>query len=261
MAAVSSYRARGIVLRRTKLGETDLIVTLLADTPTQLRAVAKGARKPGARLTGVVGLGNEVELQLHVGRSLDVITEGTLVASRADCVREFERASLMEVVLDVAAELTVEGEHDERMLPMTRAALGAVSIARTGLLAYVAAAYVFKAVSMQGFRPVFDACVACGAAVDPRAAETVRLSFEDGGVLCDDCADGMRGAMRKASTLAWASSLIRMTFAQITALPEAPDESSQGYEVLELAREWLHHYPGIRPRALEFVFSAGAHTL
>ena len=239
MAAVSSYRARGIVLRRTKLGETDLIVTLLADTPTQLCAVAKGARKPGARLTGVVGLGNEVELQLHVGRSLDVITEGTLVASRADCVREFERASLMEVVLDV----------------------GAVSTARTGLLAYVAAAYVFKAVSMQGFRPVFDACVACGAAVDLRAAETVRLSFEDGGVLCDDCADGMRGAMRKASTLAWASSLIRMTFAQITALPEAPDESSQGYEVLELAREWLHHYPGIRPRALEFVFSAGAHTL
>ena len=74
------YRAQGLVLCRTKLGEADLIVTLLCDVGRQVRAVAKGARKPGSRLAGVVGAGNEVSLLLHEGRSLDVITEGRLTA-------------------------------------------------------------------------------------------------------------------------------------------------------------------------------------
>ena len=41
-----TYDARAIVLRKTKLGESDLIVTLLAQDGSQARAVAKGARKP-----------------------------------------------------------------------------------------------------------------------------------------------------------------------------------------------------------------------
>ena len=41
-----TYTARVIVVRKTKLGESDLILTLLAEDGSQLRAVAKGARKP-----------------------------------------------------------------------------------------------------------------------------------------------------------------------------------------------------------------------
>ena len=45
-----TYRARAVVLDRTKRGEQDLILTLLGSDGSQLRAVAKGARKPGGRL-------------------------------------------------------------------------------------------------------------------------------------------------------------------------------------------------------------------
>lgn len=90
MAGELSYRAHGVVLRRTKLGETDLVLTLLTDGSTQVRAVAKGARKPGAKLAGVAGLGNEVDLLLRRGRSLDIVTEGTLVVSRAGVAAELE---------------------------------------------------------------------------------------------------------------------------------------------------------------------------
>ena len=50
MGGRRTYHVRACVLDRTKLGETDLILTLLADDGRQLRAVAKGARKPGGRL-------------------------------------------------------------------------------------------------------------------------------------------------------------------------------------------------------------------
>ena len=46
MAGRRTKRTRALVLDTTKLGEQDLILTLLGETGVQLRAVAKGARKP-----------------------------------------------------------------------------------------------------------------------------------------------------------------------------------------------------------------------
>lgn len=42
-----AYNERCIVLKHTKLGETDVIVTMLGGDGRQIRAVAKGLRKPG----------------------------------------------------------------------------------------------------------------------------------------------------------------------------------------------------------------------
>ena len=50
MASPRTYRTRAIVLDKTKLGESDLILELLAENGSLVRAVAKGARKPGSRL-------------------------------------------------------------------------------------------------------------------------------------------------------------------------------------------------------------------
>ena len=50
MAGGRTYRERALVLDKTKLHETDLIYTLLAENGRQVRAVGKGARKPGSRL-------------------------------------------------------------------------------------------------------------------------------------------------------------------------------------------------------------------
>lgn len=44
--AQPTYSLRALVLRRTKLGESDLILTLLSEDGSQKRAVAKGARRP-----------------------------------------------------------------------------------------------------------------------------------------------------------------------------------------------------------------------
>ena len=47
MAKLQTYKTLALVLRKTKLGERDLIVTLLAESGALLKCVAKGARKPG----------------------------------------------------------------------------------------------------------------------------------------------------------------------------------------------------------------------
>ena len=117
------FKAHGIVLRRTKLAECDLIVTLLADCAGQLRVVAKGARKPSAKLAGAMNLGNEVELLVSEGRGLPIVSEARLVRSHANVAADYDRAVLVDAALDCACELTVEGNHDPRLLPRLAASL------------------------------------------------------------------------------------------------------------------------------------------
>ncbi len=254
-----SYRAEGLVLRRTKLGETDLIVTLLCggEEAVQVRAVAKGARKPGARLAGVVDLGNEVSLLLHRGRTLDTITEGRLVVSRASYAGEIERSAMAAAVLDTAAELTVEGAHDARLYPLTVAALDALAPVSAERLGLVVAAYVLKAAAMQGYRPSFDQCVRCGEAVDVAGAaacgERVAFALGEGGVVCPACTDAETGRPVEAVVLAWAQTLLGMRFADLIAMEPVPREGGLGLELLDFARSWIGFYPGVRPRALDFV--------
>lgn len=95
-----TYRTKVLVLDKTKLKETDLILTMLDERGRQVRAVAKGARKPGGRLAARCELFCTVDMLLAHGRSLDVVSQ----------------AELMEAPLGVAPdyETTCAGKRDRR---------------------------------------------------------------------------------------------------------------------------------------------------
>lgn len=73
-----TYHATGLVLGQTKLGENDLILTVLSTTGEQIRAVAKGGRKPGSKIAGKIRLFSVIEGLFARGKNLDVLTEARL---------------------------------------------------------------------------------------------------------------------------------------------------------------------------------------
>ncbi|MEL7084659.1 MAG: DNA repair protein RecO [Cyanobacteria bacterium P01_G01_bin.4] len=75
------YRATGINLKVTPLGEADRIVTILTDEYGLVRAVAPGARKQKTQLGGNTELFAINELVLVEGRSLDRISQADRVQS------------------------------------------------------------------------------------------------------------------------------------------------------------------------------------
>ena len=79
------------MIDKVKLKETDLILTLLADTGRQIRAVAKGARKPGARTAARCELFCTVDLLLAHGRNLDVVSQAELVDAPLGAEATYER--------------------------------------------------------------------------------------------------------------------------------------------------------------------------
>lgn len=117
MAAMGSYKARGIILRRNEYGEADRIYTIL--TPERkVSAIAKGVRRSKAKLTSHLDLFCEIELMFAEGKNLDVITSARAI-QRYDLVEDYERLKLGFLYLEMCDKLT-DTEHMQGVYGLLR---------------------------------------------------------------------------------------------------------------------------------------------
>ena len=102
MAGSRTYRTKVLVLDKTKLKETDLILTMLDERGRQVRAVAKGARKPGGRLAARCELFCTVDMLLAHGRSLDVVSQAELMEAPLGVAPDYETSCAASAIAEVA---------------------------------------------------------------------------------------------------------------------------------------------------------------
>ncbi|MEI3230765.1 MAG: DNA repair protein RecO [Gordonibacter pamelaeae] len=163
--ASATYTARAIVLRKTKLGESDLIVTLLAQDGSQVRAVAKGARKPSSPFAARLELYSSVDLLCSEGRSLDIVKEARIASSNERLRRDLEHAACAAPMAELLDRVTQEGLANPRLFALTEAALDALDGALAPQAPAVCAAHLLKALAFSGLRPSLSSCAVCGADV------------------------------------------------------------------------------------------------
>jgi len=180
---VSLYRDSGVVLRVQKLGEADRIITLLSRRHGKIRAVAKGVRRTSSRFGARVEPFCHVDVQLHTGRTLDVITQvQTLDAFGAHIVTDYQRytagCAVLETVDRLAAE---EGEPVLRLHMLTLGALRALA-GRERDASLVLDAFLLRSMAFAGWEPALTECARCGAP-GPHAA----FSVAAGGSVCPSC--------------------------------------------------------------------------
>lgn len=245
-----TYHARGIVLRKTKLGEMDLIVTFLAPDGAQLRAVAKGARKPGGSLAGKLEIANTVDMLCSAGRSLDTVSEARLSRTHPSFRGDVEKAACAACVAELCEKVTqVELPH-KRLFDMVEAAFNALDATQGPTAYYVCAAAMLKTFAFTGITPQFAACAACGSLMR-FATERVPFSVAEGGALCDACAQQAdRTWPVDAATVQLAASLLMATF---DAVAKVDADARMARRVLELCREWSRFHVGGHLRSLDFL--------
>lgn len=252
MAGSRTYRTKAIVLDKTKLKETDLILTLVGESGRQIRAVAKGARKPGSRLAARCELCCEVDVLLAHGRNLDIVSQADLIAAPLGAQPSFELLTAASAVAEVAEKCTYEDAEDPFVYAITRAVLAHLAAAGADTpvedpahLDLLVAAYIFKLLSHVGYRPDYSACVACG---DPSPGY---FSAQAGGLLCASCASGVPGCESVDANMArWLEGLVSMRFSELAI---APIDSHTAAHVLGLAHLWAATHLECRLRALEFL--------
>jgi len=181
-----SYTAEVLVLSKTKLGESDLILTLLSSEDGQVRAVAKGARKPGAKLCGISEPFNVFLGKFHKGKSLDICTEAKTVEVYAGVRGDYDRLMAGSIALELAAQVTNDGDIIPKLYVMTRTFLDVLGSADEKDLPALVAAYLLKANALIGYSPEYELC-----ARNARLTYLFQSTFSDA---CSDSADGTEKA-------------------------------------------------------------------
>src|SRR5579884_655577 len=74
-----SYSTESVILKHSDLGEADRIVTLFTPYKGKFHAVAKGVRRPISKKTGHLELLCHSQLQIAVGRNLDIVTQAQTI--------------------------------------------------------------------------------------------------------------------------------------------------------------------------------------
>jgi len=244
-----SYPLKALVLRKTKLGETDLILTLLAEDGCQVRAVAKGLRKPGSRFGGRLEPYSVVDLLLHTGKSLEIISEARTVSAHALLREDLDRSGAAAVVADLLDKIAVEGQTEPRLFGLATTTLDVLERCENRAIPAIVVAFLVKSMAMHGYRPELDECAAC--ACD--ATESDRFSLSAGGTVCDACGELDPASIRfPEAARAWLSTLLSSTMADIAAM-DIPEGAVR--DCFVLVRSFVSYHLPARLKALDYYAS------
>jgi DNA repair protein RecO (recombination protein O) len=220
---VQGYRDDGVVLRTQKLGEADRIITLLTRQNGRVRAVAKGVRRTKSRFGARLEPFTHVDVLIHPGRSLDVITQaeviraygrplatdyprytaGTAMLETAERLTPMEKDPAIRQFLLLIGGLRALGEElepdqpddaDGPDRPDGRAEAGPEDEPAVGEGAAAAAgqpreprlvldSYLLRSLALEGYAPSLQECARCGTADTPLVAFAVAA----GGMVCANC--------------------------------------------------------------------------
>jgi len=270
-----TYPATIIVLKKTKLGESDLIITGFTDEGYQVRAVAKGARKPSSRIGAQLELYTVAKTLLQKGRSLDIVREATVLVSNAGCRSDVEHSAAAAVIVELLDKVTRDSDQEERLFALGKEALRCVGAVEQEGLRLITAGALLKIVAQLGIRPVLDVCTVCAAPLDggqrgawevesvqeemntQGAASPAPIAFShaQGGALCPRCAslepEGSLVLMAPA-LLNWLRTLMGSRF---VALEEHAHAGTEGVatEILLFLKNWLRAHLLVYLKSLDFL--------
>jgi DNA repair protein RecO (recombination protein O) len=183
---VQLYRDDGIVLRTQKLGEADRIITILGRGSGRIRAVAKGVRRTKSRFGARLEPFTHVDLMLHTGRSLDIITQAEVIRPYGQPLAgDYPRYTAGVAMLETAERFTpVEKEPALRQLLLLIGGLRSLGAGEhtPGL---VLDAFLLRSLAVAGYAPALQECARCGVPGGDRRLPAFAVAA--GGMVCASC--------------------------------------------------------------------------
>ncbi|MBR5236581.1 MAG: DNA repair protein RecO [Clostridia bacterium] len=184
-------KTSGVVIRRTKVKDNDLMLTIFTKDLGVIRASARGASGFKNRLTAGTALFAYSEFVLYPGRELYKVNSCELIESFYSLTANIERLAFATYIADLTGYTVQEEAGCERLLSLF---LNTFYLFAKwgGELRTVKCVYELKLLEHLGLAPCLTACVACG------REETAVFSAEEGGLLCETC-QGELGSGRRIS--------------------------------------------------------------
>jgi DNA repair protein RecO (recombination protein O) len=182
MTRPRSYQTEAIIIKKTKLGEADRILTLYTPSQGKIQAVAKGVRRPRSKLSGHLELLGHSQVSLARGRNLDTITGSQTINSFLELKSDLELISYALYATELVNQFTAEHIENHPLFSLLLETMK--RLCRGGDNELVLRYFELNLLSDVGYRPQLRRCALCHSPL-----EAVNNSFcpAAGGVLCPAC--------------------------------------------------------------------------
>lgn len=183
IGGAKSYRDEAVVLRATKLGEADRIITLLTRHHGRVRAVAKGVRRTSSRFGGRLEPFTCVDVQLHRGRSLDTVTQVDVLDAYGQALAaDYGLYTVGHALVETAERFTeVERESATQQYLLLVGALRTLA-RREHDAPLVLDAFLLRSLAIAGYAASFADCAKCA---EPGPHSSFNIAA--GGAVCPVC--------------------------------------------------------------------------
>lgn len=177
------YRDEAVVIRTSRLGEADRIITLLTRDHGRIRAVAKGVRRTKSKFGARLEPASTIEVQLHTGKTFDIITEAVSKENFGDELSgDYQRWTIASAILETAERFTLnEHEPSKQQYLLVVGALRSLSRAEHAP-SLILDAFLLRSLSVGGYAPALEQCFRCEK-IGPHRF----FSLAGGGSVCTDC--------------------------------------------------------------------------
>ena len=182
MSKPRNYQTEALIIRKTRLGEADRILTLYTPQLGKIQAVAKGVRRPRSKMSGHLELLTHSLISLARGRNIDTVTNTRTITGFLPLKSDLWRGACALYTAELVDKFTAD--HVENQ-PLFHLLLDTwLELCRTDNHELVLRSFELHLLKAVGYRPELGHCVSCGAALK---AVGNWFGLMAGGVLCPGC--------------------------------------------------------------------------
>jgi DNA repair protein RecO (recombination protein O) len=183
-----SYRAKAIILKSYKLGESDKIIKMYSQKDGIISAVARGSRKIKSKFGGRLELFNFVDLELATGRNLDIITQAEIIKSFKNIPLDFNKFILCQIISEVILKTHLSGPEASpllfKLVYVCYNEIDSMPVGDIYLIEKIGAFFIAKFLKITGYSPLITSCCKCGVSI---GLDNLFFSIRLGGILCRSC--------------------------------------------------------------------------
>ena len=191
---MAAYKAKSIVLKSYRLGETDKIIRLFSMEHGIVSAVAKGAYNFKSRFSGRLELFNILDCEISSGRNLDILNQVEIIEVFGNISSDFFKYNISQIICEIILKSQSERSPSVPVFKLLYFTLREINKYRADDddgLKKVLVFFISKFLKIMGYVPLLENCSICGVNLSsegkgPHSGQII-FSIKYGGAICNTC--------------------------------------------------------------------------
>ena len=178
------YKITGLIIRKRHFFETDKIIYIFSKERGILQANVRSARKSTSKLSGLTELFTYGHFEIVKGKNLDILISAKPIRHFEKATKDLEKISDYYIICEIIQKLLPEMVENQKIFYETLSIFEFLNEKESKPTVF----YIYKLIVLLGYGLDLRQCCMCKRI--PKESKRRYLSFEDGSLLCENCANG-----------------------------------------------------------------------